>query len=89
MEHAACNVIYVNWRAKDQVIQRGSNAGAVSVTLPNGSDSTDSKLDAEINSSIESILSAFTTGIFNSLFVFDVLLTQCSSHLFFRLFMFS
>jgi hypothetical protein len=76
MEHAACNVVYVNRRAKDQIVHRGSIPGAVSVTLSNGSDIADSKSDTEINSTIESILSAFTTGMTLSFSLLMAFLTQ-------------
>lgn len=61
MEHAACNVIYVHKKAKEQVVQRASFAGT-DILLPNGVQTEDSKLDHEVIGTIESILSAFTTG---------------------------
>ena len=62
MDHAPCNVIYVNSRAKDQIVQRGTNLTPSNVVLPNGLVTLDSQSGDEIITTVESILGTFTTG---------------------------
>jgi hypothetical protein len=66
MEHAPCNVIYVNKRLKDQVLNRSSNLKTSGIALFNGPDGDDSKLAEDIYATLESILASFTTGMLAS-----------------------
>jgi hypothetical protein len=68
MERAACNIIYLDKTAREEIVRRPSTSSASGPRTSSGSDLLDySKADsgqhqAEIQTTLESILSTFSTG---------------------------
>jgi hypothetical protein len=95
MEHGACNLIYVDQRAKERTLRRNSTASLEAQPADTGTTPSDyfkpdgGNQQQEIQSSIDSLLSIFATGTKNDemklLGMPNADLCMTSSHLFIRL----
>lgn len=67
MEHGACNIIYLDRRAREELVRRDSalaNRASNSVETNEYFKGDGSQMPGEVLANIESILSTFNEGIF-------------------------
>lgn len=65
MEHGACNLLYVDQRAKDRTLRRSAiitNTAQPATPAPDYFQPDGGKQAAEIHSTLESLSSTFATG---------------------------